>query len=387
MLRAVCPIPAPSLNEDERVDFILSFLRAEGIASAFEDEAKNVIIPYNDTGDNELDVFAAHTDVVFPDTSPLPFREEGDFIHSPGCGDDTASFVALLMYAVHFFKEKPKTERGVLFVCNAAEEGLGNLKGTRKLFDTYRGRIRSFTTFDECLGKGIVDTAVGSERYLIKVKTKGGHSFKDFGNRNAIAAISEIIAKFYEQDVSLEGRTTYNVGTISGGTSVNTIAEYAECTYEFRSTSKAALEKISKEVHRTCVTLEWNADDIAAVYATRFRPGEEPCEDISTVSDAFLNDRPAGQGFVYRADKVFAGEKEIGLSSGRIISYTYNSMISLGFIAPEYAAEGTELAVLWGTPGTRQMKIRAKVVRFPYNSDYIRNENKDVEEIPHYTAK
>ena len=62
-------------------------------------------------------------------------------------------------------------------------------------------------------------------------------------------------------------------------------------------------------------------------------------------------------------------------------------MISLGFIAPEYAAEGTELAVLWGTPGTRQMKIRAKVVRFPYNSDYIRNENKDVEEIPHYTAK
>lgn len=152
-------------------------------------------------------------------------------------------------------------------------------------------------------------------------------------------------------------------------------------------TGKAALEKISKEAHRTCVTLEWNADDIAAVYATRFRPGEEPCEDISTVSDAFLNDRPAGQGFVYRADKVFAGEKEIGLSSGRIISYAYNSMISLGFIAPEYAAEGTELAVLWGTPGTRQMKIRAKVVRFPYNSDYIRNENKDVEEIPHYTAK
>ena len=182
---------------------LYSFLRAEGIASAFEDEAKNVIIPYNDTGDNELDVFAAHTDVVFPDTSLLPFREEGDFIHSPGCGDDTASFVALLMYAVHFFKEKPKTERGVLFVCNAAEEGLGNLKGTRKLFDTYRGRIRSFTTFDECLGKGIVDTAVGSERYLIKVKTKGGHSFKDFGNRNAIAAISEIIAKFYEQVVSL----------------------------------------------------------------------------------------------------------------------------------------------------------------------------------------
>ena len=103
LLRDVCPIPAPSLNEKERVEFILSYLRAEGITSAFEDDANNVIIPYNDTGDNELDVFAAHTDVVFPDTSPLPFKEEGDFIHSPGCGDDTASFVALLMYALHFF--------------------------------------------------------------------------------------------------------------------------------------------------------------------------------------------------------------------------------------------------------------------------------------------
>ena len=151
-------------------------------------------------------------------------------------------------------------------------------------------------------------------------------------------------------------------------------------------TGRAALEKLAKEHRRTCVTLEWNADDVAAVYATRLRPGEEPCEDITVQGSSFDNQRTAGEGFIYRADKVLCGDEVIGLSSGRIVSYTYNSMISLGFIKPEYAQEGTELAVLWGTPGTRQMKIRVKVARFPYNKDYIRNENKDVKEIPPFKA-
>ena len=152
-------------------------------------------------------------------------------------------------------------------------------------------------------------------------------------------------------------------------------------------TGRAALEKLAKERRRTCVTLEWNADDVAAVYATRLRPGEQPCEDITVQGSSFDNQRPTGEGFTYRADKVFHGDEVIGLSSGRIVSYTYNSMISLGFIKPEYSKEGTELEILWGTPGTRQMKVRAKVARFPYNKDYIRNENKDVEEILHFTAK
>ena len=152
-------------------------------------------------------------------------------------------------------------------------------------------------------------------------------------------------------------------------------------------TGKEALLKLSKEQHRKPVTLEWNPEDVAKVFATRLRPGEEPCEDISVQSDAFWNEQPTEQGFSYRAEKVFAGENMIGITSGRIISYTYNSMISIGFIDPKYALEGTELSVLWGTPGTRQMKIRAVVKKLPYNNDYIRNENKDVEEIPHFKGK
>ncbi len=151
-------------------------------------------------------------------------------------------------------------------------------------------------------------------------------------------------------------------------------------------TGKEALLRLSQERPRTAVTLEWNADDVAEVFATRLRPGEEPCEDISVQSDAFWNEQPAEPGFSYRAEKVFAGETLVGITSGRIISYTYNSMISIGFINPKYAVEGTELCILWGTPGTRQMKIRALVKSLPYNRDYIRNENKNVEDIPSFNG-
>ena len=147
-------------------------------------------------------------------------------------------------------------------------------------------------------------------------------------------------------------------------------------------TGKEALQKLAENRPRTSVTLEWNADDVAAVFATQLRPGEDPCEDISEQSAAFPHERRTEEGFVYRADQVLVGDAVIGLTSGRIISYTYNSMISLAFINPAYAKEGTEVTILWGTPGTRQMKIRAKVVRFPYNADFIRNGDKDVNEIP-----
>ena len=145
---------------------------------------------------------------------------------------------------------------------------------------------------------------------------------------------------------------------------------------------KEALLEMSKKPQKKCVTLEWNAEDVAEVFATMLSPGEEPCEDITKPCALEYYFCVREFGFEYRADKVLAADKEIGITSGKIISYTYNSMISLAFISAEYAKEGTELEILWGTPGTRQMKVRAKVARFPYNQDYIRNEKRDVSDIP-----
>src|SRR5699024_316575 len=150
---------------------------------------------------------------------------------------------------------------------------------------------------------------------------------------------------------------------------------------------REALEKISQNPSRQVVTLEWNADDIGKVFATQFKPDEEACESIAGESDFNLLANSFFQETVYRNDRVKFRGKDVGMSAGRIVSYNYNSMISLGFIDPEFAKEGTELTLVWGSPGTRQMDIRVKVVRYPYNNDYVRNQKKDVEEIPHYDNK
>ena len=133
-----------------------------------------------------------------------------------------------------------KPKGGMLFVADSGEEGLGNLKGIRHLFNTFGSRIREFISFDgvECR---CVNRAVGSRRYRIAIETEGGHSYGAFGNRNAIAYLASLIDTLYTIKVPPLGKTTYNVGTISGGTSVNTIAQQAEMLYEFRSDEAEAL--------------------------------------------------------------------------------------------------------------------------------------------------
>lgn len=141
---------------------------------------------------------------------------------------------------------------------------------------------------------------------------------------------------------------------------------------------RAALEKLRDEHERTVVTLEWNAEDIGKVYAAQFEGREaEVCEPI--------DDEPCDFYYtnVYRADKVFLNGEEIGHSAGRTNSYYYKRMLSLAFIKKEYAVEGTEVTVLWGTPGKKQMEIRAKIAKFPYNAEFGRNESIDVNAAPY----
>ena len=241
LLLTLARIPAPSNFEKKRAEFILNWLHQNGGTDAYIDEALNVILPLGLTESNPLAVFAAHSDVVFPDTEPLPLHIGDGKIYCPGIGDDTASVVSLLMCAKFLLETglRPR-DMGVLIVIDSGEEGLGNLKGIRHLFDSFSGRIREFISFDgaECR---CVNRAVGSKRYRIAVETEGGHSYGAFGNRNAIAYLASLIDTLYTIKVPPLGKTTYNVGTISGGTSVNTIAQHAEMLYEFRSDEAEAL--------------------------------------------------------------------------------------------------------------------------------------------------
>lgn len=242
LLVELAQIPAPSNHEEKRAQFILDWLKKQGAENAFIDEALNVVWPIGCAGETPVMAFMAHTDVVFPDTDPLPLNVSEGKIFCPGAGDDTANVVALLMAAKYIAEHKPTTDGcGILLAANSGEEGLGNLKGSRKIMEDYGGRIAEFITFDggAC---GITNRAVGSKRYRVAIDTEGGHSYGKFGNRNAIAYLASLIDTLYTMKVPEKGKTTYNVGTISGGTSVNTIAQHAQMLYEFRSDERESLD-------------------------------------------------------------------------------------------------------------------------------------------------
>ena len=241
LLTDLAQIPAPSNHEEQRARFCLEWLRDRGAKSAYIDEALNVIYPVGDTGDNDLMVFMAHSDVVFPDTDPLPLKIGNGRICCPGVGDDTANAVALLTVAGYIAAHHLQPKNcGVLLVINSGEEGLGNLKGSRRIMADFGHRVKEFVTFDGN-ASAIVTKAVGSRRYRVTVCTEGGHSYARFGAPNAIAQLSRLITRLYEIEVPAIGKTTYNVGTVSGGTSVNTIAQEAAMLYEFRSDEREGL--------------------------------------------------------------------------------------------------------------------------------------------------
>lgn len=237
LLCELAQIPAPSNHEEKRAEFCKNWLEAQGAKGVYIDEALNVVYPIGEVS-GPAAVFMAHSDVVFPDTEPLPLKVEGGRIYCPGVGDDTANAVALLMAAKYIAENCLQPKNGVVLAINAGEEGLGNLKGCRRIMEDFE--VAEFITFDGN-AQSIVDRAVGSKRYRVEMETEGGHSYGAFGNRNAIACLAALIGDLYQIQVPALGKTTYNVGTVSGGTSVNTIAQHAEMLYEFRSDEREAL--------------------------------------------------------------------------------------------------------------------------------------------------
>ena len=289
LLIELAQIPAPSNHEEKRAAFCKDWLEKQGAKNVYVDEALNVVYPVGCTGDNDLVVYMAHSDVVFPDTEPLPLRIEDGRIYCPGVGDDTANLVALLTVAKYIAQHDVKTgDRGVLIVVNSGEEGLGNLKGSRKIMADYGSRIREFITLDGGLNGG-VNRAVGSKRYRIGIDTEGGHSYGAFGNRNAIAYLASMIDALYTMKVPPKGKTTYNVGTISGGTSVNTIAQHAEMLYEFRSDERESLAIM--EEHLNAAVALYRAKGVTVNVEL---VGDRPCSaNVDEEKEKALMDRAA----------------------------------------------------------------------------------------------
>ncbi|MBQ0038271.1 MAG: M20/M25/M40 family metallo-hydrolase [Clostridiales bacterium] len=241
-----------------------------------------MIWPMGVTEENDLYVFMAHTDVVFPDTTPLPFREDGGRFYAPGVGDDTARLAVLLHAARYFQHHAPKT--GVLIVANSCEEGLGNLKGCRAIVGTFGKRIKGVITVDGNLSD-LVTRAVGSHRYRVTVRTEGGHSYNDFGRKNAIVEMAALIGALYAVELPSHGdsKTTCNVGTVTGGTSVNTIAQEATMLYEYRSDDIVCLDAMRQHFLRIIDAFRAEGTDVAVELL-----GDRPCGAEIPGYDAYL---------------------------------------------------------------------------------------------------
>ncbi|MDR1732601.1 MAG: M20/M25/M40 family metallo-hydrolase [Synergistaceae bacterium] len=251
LIKTLCRIPAPSNDEGARAAFLRDwFLTRCGSeeADVIVDGALNVIYRLNYRADEDVSIFMAHTDTVFPDLTPFEPEEREGRLYCPGVGDDTTNLAMLMLSARYVATRKVPSDCGVLFVGNAGEEGLGNLKGCRKLMEDHAGRVRQVVSFDGRLGN-LTNKAVGSRRYRVAVSGQGGHSWNDFGNSNAIQILSEIIVDLYKiaPPAAPDGPTTLNVGKISGGTSVNSIAETSEMLFEYRSVTQRGLDIMERK--------------------------------------------------------------------------------------------------------------------------------------------
>lgn len=290
LINAIVQIPAPSNREQARSRFILQWLHGQGIARAYIDGADNVIVPFHEEARADISAWAAHIDTVFPADVPLTPQARDGRLYAPGVGDDTANVAVLLLCIRYLAQQQAAAGAPLLFAFNTGEEGLGNLRGVKQIFADYRGRIRRFVSLDGTMAN-VCTHAVGSVRWRVRVETEGGHSYGAFGNRNAIACLASMIQTLYGVKVPAGGKTTYNVGGIEGGTSVNTIAQHAQMLYEYRSDSAENLAVMERmflavvEAYRTmgiAVIIEelGRRPSMGRVDETAMRALVEPMRDI-----------------------------------------------------------------------------------------------------------
>lgn len=261
LVKKLVAIPAPSHHEERKADFVKKWMEDQGAEGVFIDEACNVIFPYGCDGEKEIVVFMAHTDVVFPDLQPFTVMEDEEKLYAPGIKDDNADLANLLMCVKYLLEYRPVMSAGILFVANSCEEGLGNLKGSKQIYEDYKERIKECISFDGNLD-AVVNRAVGSQRYRVSVKTEGGHSYGAFGNDNAIYELARIIQSLYAIQVPTKAKTTYNVGKIEGGTSINTIAQSASMLYEFRSEDRVCLKTMEDAFEKVIDEYRANGLDV-----------------------------------------------------------------------------------------------------------------------------
>jgi tripeptide aminopeptidase len=277
-----CEVPAPSFKETARGELLKQTFEQLGLQKVRVDSAGNVLGDRPGASASPRMVLAAHLDTVFPEGTDVRVRREGAVLHGPGIGDDCRGLAVLVSVIRALGQAHVHTPGSITFVADVGEEGLGDLRGMKQLFnETMKGQIDRFVSLDGT-GTGITNVAVGSHRYRVTFKGPGGHSFGAFGLANPIDALGRAIAKIADFQVPKQPKTTFNVGRVGGGTSVNSIPFEGWMEVDMRSSDPAALASVDASFHQA-------VDSAVAEENDRWGTPR-----MITVTKDLVGDRPAG---------------------------------------------------------------------------------------------
>ena len=247
---SICQIAAPPFGEATRAAEYRRRLEVLGLRNVRIDSVGNVIASRPGSGGGETVLLSAHLDTVFPDGTNVTVTREGNVLRGPGIGDDCRGLAVVLAVARALERAQIRTRGDLLLVGTVGEEGQGNLRGVRHLFTReLQGKIRYFISVDGT-GLGLTTAAVGSNRYRVTYRGPGGHSYGAFGMPNPIHALGRAIGKIAELQVPEHPKTTFNVGVIDGGTSVNSISATGVMDVDMRSESAATLATLDGQVRQ-----------------------------------------------------------------------------------------------------------------------------------------
>ncbi|HEX5284086.1 MAG TPA: M20/M25/M40 family metallo-hydrolase [Bryocella sp.] len=361
--REFLAIPAPPFGESARAAWFLSRFTDLGLHNPHIDHEGNALAEFLSADIAEpVILLSAHLDTIFPaGTDCTPREDEHGKLLCPGATDNGAGLTALLAIAAALKYAAIQPAATILFAANVGEEGEGDLRGMRHLFSQspYAQRIQSAIALEGCGTSTVVDRALGSRRLRIEITGPGGHSWADAGRPNPINALAAAIAELTQLALPTNPRTTLNCGTISGGTSINSIPSSATADLDLRSTSTEELESLESLVLSTvskCVKAEARRGRSRGA----LRPRESLHLKVHRIGDRRAGALPSDSSL---AVTLRAVDRHLNIrTESRIGSTDANLPLSLGIPALAIGAGGTGGGIHtteeWYSPTNRELALR-----------------------------
>ena len=277
-------IPAPPFQEEARATAVDELLAASGLPTHV-DKMGNVIGELRGTSENEIVMLSAHLDTVFPRGTVVKVHRSGSRMMAPGISDNGTGIATLVAIARALEFAHIRPERTILLVGNVGEEGEGNLRGMRELVETYRKKLKAVVVLDGSGTDHVTTKALASRRLEATVTGPGGHSWSDFGMPNPIDALIRGSVRFINTKIPASPRTTFNIGQIEGGTSVNSVPFEAKIKVDIRSENEEELGRLESALR----------DSIAAGVRDEMEPPRDRSKGALEWKVALLGSRPGGE--------------------------------------------------------------------------------------------